>query len=99
MTKVKIIEKHENTFEVKDEFGYEYDLVMFFDGVDYEPQKGDYLFISNDIFSDFEDVETPKFYGDFSMEAFVRKPERMTDVDFLVVLNNDRMVAYQRYYG
>lgn len=98
MTKVKIVKKRKNNFGVKDEWGYEYDLVMFFEDVEYEPQKGDYLFISNDIISDFEEVETPKYYGPFSMKAFVRKPERMTDVDFLVVLNDDRMVTYQRYY-
>lgn len=99
MTKVKIVKKRKYNFEVKDKWGYEYDLVMFFEDVDYEPQKGDCLFISNDILSDFEEVETPKFYGPFSMKAFVRKPEKMTDVDFIVVVNDNGMHTYQRYYG
>lgn len=99
MVKVKIVKKHKNNFVAKDKSGNEYDLIMFFDDVDYKPKKGDYLFISSDILYDFEEVEIPKYYGPFSMKEFVRKPEKMTDIDFIVAVNDDRMVVYHRYYG
>lgn len=99
MNKLKILRRRGNQYRTKCSSGFEYDFTMFFEDVEYEPEEGDYLFISNDILLDFEECETPRFYGPYSMESFVRKPEYMTDVDFMIVVNDERMEIYHRYYG
>ncbi len=99
MEKTEIIRKYEYKFTLKNEKGKEYNLLILFENVDYEPQKGDYLFISEDILADSEELMTPKCYGSFTDKDYVRKPLRMTKDDFIVVSNDKRMTVYQRYYG
>ena len=99
MEKIEIIKKHEYEFTVKDMSGKEYNLMLIFENIGYEPQKGDYLFVSENILSDPEELMTPKYYGPPTDKEYVKKPLRMTKEDFIVVSNDEKMIVYQRYYG
>lgn len=99
MEKTEIIRKYEYKFTVKDISGKEYNLLLLFENVEYEPQKGDYLFISDKILSDPEELITPKYFGPHTDMEYARKPSEMNNDDFVVVCNEERMVVYQRYYG
>lgn len=99
MEKIEIIRKYEYKFTVKDMNGMEYNLLLLFENVEYEPQTGDYLFISSNILSDPEVLMTPTLFGPPTDKEYVKKPLRMTKEDFIVVSNEERMFVYQRYYG
>lgn len=99
MRKVKVIDNSNNIFTIVDENRKIYRIIMWFENFATKPHPGDYMFISEQVLDDPEEINTPKTYGPFTTLGYARKPERMTERDFIVVVNNDRMDVYQRYYG
>lgn len=99
MKKVKVIDKSNNIFTIIDENRKIYRNIMWFENFASNPQPGDYMFISEQILDDPEEINTPKTYGSFTTLGYARKPENMTEKDFIVVVNDDGMVVWQRYYG
>ena len=99
MKKVKVIDNSNNIFTIVDENRKIYRSIMWFENFASKPQPGDYMFISEKVLDDPEEKNTPKTYGPFITLGYARKLERMTERDFIVVANDDRTVAFQRYYG
>ena len=99
MKKVKVIDNSNNIFTIVDENRKIYRSIMWFENFATKPQPGDYMFISEQILDDPEEINTPKIYGPFTNLDYARKPEDMTERDFIVVVSDSGMVVHQRYYG
>lgn len=99
MKKVIIIDNTDNNYVFADENGTIHMAKMWFENFASKPQSGDYMFISESVITDPEEKITSKTYGPFTTLGYARRPERMTERDFIVVVTDDTMVAYQRYYG
>lgn len=99
MKKLMLIDNTNNNYVFVDESRIIYKITMWFENFASKPQPGDYMFISEQLLDDPEEINTPKTYGPFTKLGFARKPEDMTERDFIVVVNDERVVVYQRYYG
>lgn len=99
MKKLMLIDNTNNNYVFVDENRIIYRITMWFENFASKPQPGDYMFISKDVLDDPEEIKTPKTYGPFTSLGFARKPERMTERDFIVVVNDEIISVYQRYYG
>ena len=99
MKKLMLIDITDNNYVFVDESRIVYKITMWFKNFMSKPQPGDYMFISEQILDDPEEKNTPKFYGSFTKRGYARKPEKMTEKDFVVVINDKGMVVWQRYYG
>lgn len=99
MIKVMIVDNTDNNYMFADENGTVHMSKMWFENFVSKPQPGDYMFISESVITDPEEKMTPKTYGPFTTLGFARKPEKMTEKDFVVVINDNGMVVWQRYYG
>ena len=94
-----LIDNTNNNYVFVDENRIIYRITMWFENFASKPQPGDYMFISEKVLDDPEEKNTPKTYGPFTKLGYARKPEMMTEKDFIVVVNDDKMIVYQRYYG
>lgn len=99
LKKLMLIANTNNNYAFADENHIIYRITMWFENFASKPQPGDYIFISESIITDPEEINTPKTYGPFTTLSFAKKPENMTESDFIVVVNDEGMVVYQRYYG
>ncbi len=99
MIKVNIIDAHNDVYMFTDGEGKIHMAKMWFEKFAVKPEVGDYMFISKSIITDHEERTTPKTYGPFTNLGFARNPENMTEKDFIVIVNDERMLVYQRYYG
>ncbi len=94
-----VIDNTNNNYMLADKNGTVHMAKMWFENFAPKPQPGDYMFIAESIITDPEERITPKTYGPFTQLGFARKPENMTEKDFIVVVNDNGMSVYQRYYG
>ena len=99
MKKLMLIDNTNNNYVFADENSIIYRITMWFENFASKPQPGDYMFISEQVLDDHEEINTSKTYGPFTTLGYARKPENMTERDFVVVVNDDGMVVWQRYYG
>lgn len=99
MIKAQIVDIRDNRYMVKDQNNYIFIIGIQFENVDYKPRIGDHIFISELVYNDPEERITPKIYGPFTTLGYARSHYRMTEKDFIVIVNDDRMVVWQRYYG
>ena len=99
MKKLMLIDNTDNNYVFADENNIIYRTTMWFENFASKPQPGDYMFISEQVLDDPEERITPKTYGPFTTLGFARKLERMTERDFIVVVNDEIISVYQRYYG
>ncbi len=99
MIKAQIIDIRDNRYMVEDQNKHIFIIGMQFKNVEYKPRLGDYIFISELVYNDPEEHITPKIYGPFTTLGYARKPEDMTERDFMVLVNDKGISVYQRYYG
>lgn len=99
MKKLMLIDNTNNNYVFADENSIIHRMTMWFENFASKPQPGDYMFLSEKVLNDPEEINTPKTYGPFTKLGYARKPEMMTEKDFIVVVNDDKMIVYQRYYG
>lgn len=99
MKKLMLVDNSNNNYMFTDENSKIYRSTMWFENFASKPQPGDYMFISEQLLDDPEEINKPKTYGPFTTLGFARKPERMTERDFIVVVNDEIISVYQRYYG
>ena len=99
MIKVKVIDNSNDNYMLADVNGKIHMSKMWFEKFASKPQPGDYMFIAEKVLYDPEEKITPKTYGPFTTLGFVRKPERMMEEDFIVIVNDEIMAVYQRYHG
>lgn len=99
MIKVMVIDNTNDRYMFADKKGTVYRSTMWFENFASKPQPGDYIFISAKVLYDPEEINAPKTYGPFTKLGYARKPENMNEQDFIVVVNDELMTVYQRYYG
>ncbi len=99
MMKVMVIDNTNDNYMFTDKKGTVHMAKMWFENFASKPRPGDYLFIPESFITDPEEKTTPKTFGPFTKLGFARKPENMTERDFIVIVNDEGMSVYQRYYG
>ncbi len=99
MIKVKIINNNGSDYMFADADGKVHMSKMWFENFATKPEAGDYMFISESLITDPEERITPKTYGPFTTSGYAKSPENMNEEDFVVIVSNERMLIYHRYYG
>ncbi|MBR6801640.1 MAG: hypothetical protein IKM61_07815 [Eubacteriaceae bacterium] len=85
----------------KDEYKGDFGFINFDD----VPVVGDYIFMSETVCTDKEEClggvfRSGHYYGPYGNDAVsIRKGRRITDVDFIVLVKEDRTYLLHRYYG
>ncbi|MDE5945685.1 MAG: hypothetical protein K2G63_00040 [Oscillospiraceae bacterium] len=86
-------------YVLEDEKNERYVYNISFINVKNPPEQGNFIFWSEKNCTDWEERNTLRTYGTFTTEGYGRIGEKTQDVDFIVVVTENDMYLFQRYYG
>lgn len=99
MEKLKIIKKDGNEYKFIDENDNEYEFVIIFYDIDFEPEVGDFIEFNEDLLDETYDGYS-LFYTFGSIDSVYGKENiDKNDTDIIVLITKEKNTFMKRLYG
>lgn len=99
MVKLRIVNKNNYEYELKDEEQKTYNINIEFLGVEIEPKIGDYIYISAELLNTrYSGYSNNYVFGELG-NKYGKENINLTDIDVIKVVTTEKEIYLKRLYG